>query len=333
MIPGVMWAAALAVATLTGDTRESAQSQSRGAAQRNSDVSTVTVHAETRAARLAALSPDNPMAYFELAEDVAAEQIGLDDRDLARQLYVFAAALSTGDATQRSSPEVAPPWLAASACLGLASLAETDAERRWLHALAGTLAPEDARGAISRSATASRTEPGAEDLAAALDSLRAGYGQRAAKLLERPGASELLDRYERLLTADGRPGGAARVRALIAKYPVCRECRNERVVRDKDGAHLCPTCGGRPGPHVQGLELVGQLRLESLLVSGIQRSWAAQVIADDGAPLRELDIQSVVDAFGVDLTRPWWRQGRWSSSASPDAMLPATPPSVAEPQP
>ncbi|MCC6320517.1 MAG: hypothetical protein IT438_03670 [Phycisphaerales bacterium] len=270
----------------------------------------------TRADRLAALSPDNPLAYFELAEEIAAAPIAIDDRDLARTLFVLAAVLAAEPASAGPrKAETTPDWLASSACLALVSLAESEPERRWLRAMAGSLTPEESRAAAQRASSASSLDAPAQELAAALDSLRAGQGQRAAKLLERPGVSDLLDRYERLLTSDGRPGGAARIRSLVSKFPYCRECRNERVTRDREGTHLCSTCGGRPGPKVEGEELVGQLRLESLLVNGIQRSWAAQTIADGGAPLRELDMASLADAFGVDPARRWWRQGHWVESA------------------
>src|SRR5205085_8752153 len=117
-------------------------------------------------------------------------------------------------------------WLASSACLGLVSLAENEQERRWLRALAGTFAPEQARGSLKRITEAAAIDTSAQELAAALDSLRAGFGLRAGKLMERPGVSELLDKYERLLTPDGRPGGATRVHSLISRYPMCKECRN-----------------------------------------------------------------------------------------------------------
>jgi len=280
-----------------------------------------------RGERLEQLRPDTPLAYFELAEEFAADPISIDDKDLARRLYVT-AALITADPRFKASITRSPSWLASSACLGLASLAESDRERRWLVALAGTLAPEEARGAFKRSTDRAMVDTAAQDLAAALDALRAGFGQRAAKLLDRPGASALLDKYERLLTTDGRPGGAARVRGLITRFQVCKECRNERVVRDKEGVRLCPTCGGRPGPKLEGEELVGQLRLESLLVSGIQRSWAAQTIADEGAPLRELDLQSLADTYTVDGSRVWYREGRWVSDPSVPPASPTAVPDV-----
>ncbi|MFN7021297.1 MAG: hypothetical protein ACK4WH_08240 [Phycisphaerales bacterium] len=282
-----------------------------------------------RSERLAALRPDNPLAYFELGEEVAAEPVALDDRDLARSLFVLAASLA---ADRKPDERTSPDWLASSACTALVPLADNEPERRWLRALAATLAPEESRSAVQRAGEVASADSAARDLAAALDSLRAGYGQRAARILERPGVNELLDRYERLLSPDGRSGGAARVRALVARFGGCRECRNERVVRDRDGTRLCPTCGGRPGPKLDGEELVGQLRLESLLVNGIQRSWAAQTIADDGAPLRELDIASLADAYRIDTAKPWWRDGRWSANPDGDRK-PADDPAPATPAP
>lgn len=277
----------------------------------------------TRAERLSSLRPDAPLEYFELAEELLADPLTVDDREIARRLFVLALVCShRSDAGPRSSLD--PDWLPASACLALASIAQTEQERRWLRAVAGTLAPADARLAVQRQHESRMVDSAAIELSGALGALRFGDGRRAAKILEKPEVAALLLRYERLLSPGGLPGGAARVRALIDRHPACPECRNRRFVKDKEGVHLCPSCGGRPGPALENEELVGQLRLESLLLNGVQRSWAAQVVADDGAPLRELDVASVTEAYQVDPAKVVWRDGRW---AEPLSTAPPAPPS------
>jgi hypothetical protein len=58
-------------------------------------------------------------------------------------------------------------------------------------------------------------------------------------------------------------------------------------------------------------QLVVHLRAESELLEGSQKSWAAQVAADQGAPFIDLDPASVPTVFGVDPTRTIFRDGRW----------------------
>ena len=68
--------------------------------------------------RLRDLKPSNPMAYLELAEEVADAAGGGGNLDLARHLFALAAALD-------------PPRLGRSGCLALADLAEGGNDRRW----------------------------------------------------------------------------------------------------------------------------------------------------------------------------------------------------------
>ena len=118
-------------------------------------------------------------------------------------------------------------------------------------------------------------------------------------------------------------GGASLVRKHIDEWPVCPQCRGHRSIKDATGVHLCPTCHGTPGPTLSHIELVGQIRTESMLLSGQQRSWAGQIIADAGATLRELDPAELAATYVVDPARPLWRMGVWV--ADPNAPKPAPP--------
>lgn len=283
--------------------------------------------------RLATLSPARPLGYFELAEEVAAEDRTAAGRSLARRLFVLALHTPRRfPAVQRPEASLpadgAPPWLAASACLGLAALAESEQERRWLIALAGTLTPVDAAVAVRRQSEEVARDPAALELATAIGLIRSGEGRRAARILEKPAVAAMLTRYEGLMSPGGISGGGDRLRMLSARHPLCPECRNRRSIRNADGIRLCTTCQGRPGPRLSFPEIVGQLRLESLLLNGVQRSWAAQAVADGGAPMRELDPDVLIDVYGVDPAQALWRDGRWI--APPGA---ATPPDQPDPQP
>jgi hypothetical protein len=286
--------------------------------------------------RLTKLTPNEPVAYFELAEEVAAEDRTMSGRTLARHLYVLAAHLPAAAApsaavAQGGAASSGPDWLPASACLGLAAIADTEQDRRWLIAMAGTLSPEGAGSSQGRPIDGGGTHDAtALQLATALGYVRAGDGRKAMKILNTPAVSALLARYEGLLNPGGLAGGADRVRSLAERHVPCPQCRNRRTIRDADGVKLCPSCRGRPGPNLTVPELIGQLRLESLLLNGIQRSWAAQTVADGGAPMRELDVSVLLDVYDVDVRRSVWRDGQWIDPVGP--VEPGTP-APAEPAP
>lgn len=285
--------------------------------------------------RLVKLSPREPVAYFELAEEVAAEDRTMSGRRLARRLYVLAAhlpaaAAPSAEVAPGGAASVGPDWLPASACLGLAAIADTEQDRRWLIALAGTLSPEGAGSPQGRSIDAGTHDAAALQLATALGHIRAGDGRKAMKILSTPAVSALLARYEGLLSPGGLAGGADRVRSLAERHVPCPQCRNRRTIKDADGVRLCPSCRGRPGPNLTVPELIGQLRLESLLLNGIQRSWAAQTVADGGAPMRELDVSVLLDVYDVEVRRSIWKDGQWIDPAGP--VEPATT-APAEPAP
>lgn len=281
-------------------------------------------------ARLVQLSPAYPLAYFELAEEVAAEDRTTAGRALARRLYVLAAHAPTWAASRLPPAEAksaveAPAWLPASACLGLAAVADQEQERRWLTALAGTLAPPQAVAPASRQSESVTRDATALQLATALGFVRSGDGRKATKLLGTPAVAALLSRYEGLLNPGGLAGGSDRIRSLAERYVPCPQCRNRRTIKDADGVKLCPSCRGRPGPSLTMPELIGQLRLESLLLNGIQRSWAAQTVADGGAPMRDLDPAVLLDVYDIDVRRSVWRDGQWIDPAGPAESPEAAP--------
>jgi hypothetical protein len=126
---------------------------------------------------------------------------------------------------------------------------------------------------------------------------------------------EVLRRYERALGATGGSGALQRITRYAEQWP-CRECGNARGVT-KPGPRgpevkLCSTCEGSPGPRLSDEEFIAYLRFESALLNGIQRSWGAQVMVDSGAPLRDPDPAELAATFGVDVGKPYWRNGAWS---------------------
>jgi hypothetical protein len=257
--------------------------------------------------KLRDLKPEEPGAYFLLAEEVADTADHPAEVALARTLYVLAFDLDRRPGR--------PGTLAASAALGLARVERLDRDRRWLLALAGALDKRYAQPDWNVVASASISEETAHRAATAIGLARSGDGRDSRKLLEDRGVKDVLRKYERAIGSSGETGAISRIEKYSQQWP-CPECGNARVLSKptERGAELrlCGTCKGNPGPRMSEEEFVAQLRFESYLLNGIQRSWAAQTIVDQGAPLRDPDPDDLAESLGVDVTKPYWRDGAWT---------------------
>ncbi|MBX3403350.1 MAG: hypothetical protein KF699_08070 [Phycisphaeraceae bacterium] len=272
--------------------------------------------------RLAGLRPDRPRAYFELGEEIAEHADDPSMRALAQSLFVLAYETSKAAPESRaalpagSGGALSEGDLRVSVCLALTSLTDREHERIWLRAIAASLGWKSERAESGARRQSPAIDPAALDLSNALSLIRVGEGRQAARLLDKPEVAQLLLRTERLLSPAGLTGGEARVRRLLAEWPNCPECRNRRFIKNADGVRLCPKCGGRPGPRMVQQELLYQLRLESSILQGVQKSWVAQAIVDAGAPLRDLDADELAKTYGVDVARTIWRDGAWHDPAA-----------------
>jgi hypothetical protein len=278
-------------------------------AAQTEDYSAITVPDLSK--RLEALSPANPQAYFDLAEEVAA--VGnRDARRLARRLYVLAFVLDRpprGDGT-----------LGQSACLGLIALTPRPGERRWLAAVSaviesdrvpgGVLVPPPEPAPIVDAATGYQ-------LSMAIALVRGGEGRRAASLLKRPAVSSALDNYARVLEDRGSLGVASEIRQRAESYPFCSDCKNRRTVNrvpragEPPKVMLCPTCEGLPGQRFTQAEFLTQIAMEAALLRGIHRLWSAQALSDGGEPLRDPEPEELPAWYGIDATRCLFRGGAW----------------------
>jgi hypothetical protein len=262
------------------------------------------------APRLTALAPDRPDEYFRLAEEIADIADEAHEEAAARTLYALGYELA------RARPATAP--LAASCCLGLAQLERLDQDRRWLLAVAAAVDPRYSRPDWAVPASASASEETAFKAASALGLARSGEGPQSRKMLDEPGVKSLLREYERAIGDTGTTGALFRLERHIAEWP-CPQCSNTRVIarpaQPAPDIRLCPTCRGDPGPRLSPQEFLAQLRFEAILLRGVQRSWAAQVAVDMGAPLRDPDPDQLAEVYGVDPARAYWREGNWVTAA------------------
>jgi hypothetical protein len=223
--------------------------------------------------RLAALRPQEPMAYFELAEEIADEAADDVDRQLARRLFGLAAALD-------------PAHLGCGACLALAKLATDGTSRRRIEALAALINRGDV-AATDPAFSATRPSPAAAvAVSEAVSLLRRGYGSRATLLMETPGAAELLEAHSALL-----PGGARRF---------LEDCKLYRT-----GAQKPPLTDAE----FNTLLRLEQLILSSVVDR--PASWTPELIAVVDRPLLEVDPDNLAAELGVDPARPLYRDGQW----------------------
>jgi len=165
--------------------------------------------------RLEALSPESPMAYFNLGEEVADAADTEEIRELARRLFRLAGALD-------------PDRLGRSACLALADLEPDPNERRRLEALARMLDRRAAQPNWAIEREEREIDPAAATaLSRALGYYRWGRGDLALRVLdEQSGAAELLSRFGHLI------GGEDRFRANAEQYnaPGASPLRGDEVI-------------------------------------------------------------------------------------------------------
>ncbi len=256
--------------------------------------------------RLAALTPEHPGSYFLVAEDVADTADDEPRTQLARTLYVLAFELDRKRGGGTS--------LAAASALAIAKIERLERDKRWLTAIASAVDRRYSLPDWNVGATQSISDETAFKAATVLGLARAGEGREARRVIDQPGVRDVLKRYERAIGTTGQTGALSRLEKYMQSWP-CPECGNARTV-SKPGEkgveiRLCPTCRGNPGPRLDEEEYIAQLRFEAALLNGIQRSWAAQVVVDQGAPLRDPDLDEVAPTYGVDVSKPYWRRGQW----------------------
>lgn len=223
--------------------------------------------------RLEELRPADPVAYFELAEEVADVAEADDEWRLAARLFGLAGALD-------------PERFGRSACLALADLEESEAARRRLLALAsllggGGIAPE----VVTDGADGFDSEPSVATVMAVTDAFshyRRGEGARALTSLREPGAMELLEECHRFLAGGSR-----------------------RFLED------CKLYRGQLRPTLSSSDLIRMLRLEVALLAGDQRSFTSELLLRSGRPLIEVDPERLEETLGVDPSVAVYENGRW----------------------
>jgi len=278
------------------------------------------IHESQREARLGALDPDTPQAYYILGEEVAAEAATEEDFSLAKRLYILTIVLASQDDDGAT--------LAASAAVALADITRADSDRRALWSIARTLDPRYGVRDWSRSTEVTITDDVAYLTATVLGQIRAGWGSTVLSDLRRPEVRRLIQRYSALMTGSINQNVFPELERWAQAWP-CPECRNERIVTKRHTGkierRLCYTCGGNPGPKLTTEQLIGQLRFESFLLNSRQRSWGAQIAADLGEPLRDADLSTLPLRFGVDPTLVYYRDGHWDSKPEPQTPADAAP--------
>ena len=168
--------------------------------------------------------------------------------------------------------------LGRSAMLALAQFASTPEER------ARALAAAELAGGRGSAIRRTMADPAAlEALARAISFHRRGEGRKALNALKQDGADALLDQV-----GDALAGGADVFRA---------ECKSMK-----------------PGsPSMLDEDAISRgLYLELALRAGELRGAGLDLFLEGDAPLIEIDLADPMGTWGVDPSRPWWRNGAWS---------------------
>lgn len=176
-----------------------------------------------------------------------------------------------------------PQRLGRSSCLALAGLEEDYQRRKRLIMLANMLDRQSLRPQVgSTGELLSRNRPDALAVATAISAYRNGNGQDTIRILKVPARLALLKQVEHLI-----PGGTDRLLAEAARYQ-----RGKRPMLSQE-------------------EINKLLELELALLVNDQRSWGSELLLTQGAPLVEADPSRLAETLGVDINRPYFRDGAW----------------------
>ena len=181
--------------------------------QKSKGVSAITIDdIDQWEQRLESLTPSNPLAYFELAEEIADATEDEYHRNLARHLFALAGVLD-----QKS--------LGRSACLALADMESRIHRKKRLLALADLL---DERGGsvgwVQTTQIMQINPRAAMAVSEALTHYRKGNGNLAISSLKKPGATKLLE-----TTGGALRGGAQR---FIEDCKLYRSGRSPMISND-----------------------------------------------------------------------------------------------------
>lgn len=270
----------------------------------------------TPVVRLESLSPDRPLAYLELAEDLLAQpEFSPDDSGLVVQLLARAATLTFET----------DPIAAASACIALTDrrLAIDADERAWLRMVARSIEPKlEQPSWITQIAEPANAGAIASPLAAAaLARLRNGDPRRAALVLDEPGVIDALSASSELRAIRGSQSVEAFFESYADQWP-CPVCRGNRLAStnqgNESGHTLCSHCSGDPGPRFETNELILMLRAERSLMGSSRHSWSASSGGVMSGPRRPPVPSELSNRIGVSTENLWWRDGQWVRAITPD---------------
>ncbi len=224
--------------------------------------------------RLESLTPTKPLAYFELAEEIADTAEDEYNRKLAQHLFALSGVLD-------------PKNLGRSACLALADMESRVHRKQRLLALSNLLDERGGSAGWVQTAQVKQISPSAAmAVSEALTHYRKGNGNRAiAALNNTTGAAELLE----------SAGGV--LRGGVQRF--IEDCKLYRVGRS---------------PTISSDDLLSMLQLEAALLAGDDRTWSADEMLTDARPLLEVDPDNLQQTLLVDGSMAYYRNGQWVSA-------------------
>lgn len=286
---------------------------------------------------LEGLSPDNPKAYFDYAEELARHKADPEARERAKELYLIAAKLK-------------PKELGSKSLLSMSALAESEAEARKYRAMAYLLDPKaDAKKILTEEA--GKAAPSAqiparalEDFLNALRLYRAGKIKEAEETAQHEGVDKLFsmalpgkfdrktflkwcnDAFCPKCEQDGTVTCSNCVKGAVLNKSggfvrVCPLC--------KKGRKVCPSCGGT---HVRdympdeappvvlrcelwALDKQGWSNNPARKADADAKSWSAVVKSRRLSPVLPLSLETMIARF--DPSKCLYRNRKWVEQKSP----------------
>ncbi len=263
--------------------------------------------------QLGRLEPGNLDGYLRIGE-----QLGGDAQtDHARDLAMQTLAIGIGLAQRAGNSK-----LTASMCIALASVEPDSAMASSLWDLAYSIDPDRRWAWVAhREAKTRASAQLRRDAARAVYAVRFNDHQLATELLGKKAVRETIRQTAHQAGLD--PVGVDRLLFAMIADASADSCRGRVFVTQRDdgevrrvvcGDHLRPIGAG---PDDESLRQLIKLELGLLdeLASPTNRdTWAVSAYLQMDEPVEDMSVSSIVEYYQVDMTKPYWRGDRWTSS-------------------
>ncbi len=263
--------------------------------------------------QLGRLEPRNLDGYLHTGELLGADAQTDHARDLAMQTLAIGIGLA-----QRAGNSK----LAASMCIALASVEPDSAMASLLWDLAYSIDPDRRLAWVAhREVKARASAQLRRDAARAVYAARFNDHQLATELLGKKIVRETIRQAAHQAGLD--PVGVDRLLFAMIADASEDDCRGRVFVTQRDdgevrrvvcGDHLRPIGAGPDDESLRQLIKLELVLLDEFASPTNRDTWAVSAYLQMDEPVEEISVSSIVGYYQVDMTKPYWRGGQWTSS-------------------